>query len=61
MQNVTTTFILAIVPLVLIQVALMVLGYVDLFRRERVRGGAPGHPRVTESRSLSLPQTEMHP
>ncbi|GAB4506319.1 MAG: hypothetical protein Kow00123_04570 [Anaerolineales bacterium] len=31
--------LLVLAPLVVLQVGLMVLGYVDLARRERVRGG----------------------
>ncbi len=39
MENITTTLILTIVPLALIELALMAVGYVDLARRDTVRGG----------------------
>jgi ABC-2 type transport system ATP-binding protein len=35
----STQLILALIPLILIELGLLVLGYVDLLRRERVRGG----------------------
>jgi hypothetical protein len=35
----TSTLILALIPLVLIELGLMVAGYVDLARREHVAGG----------------------
>jgi hypothetical protein len=35
----TTQLILALIPLVLIELGLLVFGYLDLFRREQVRGG----------------------